>query len=75
MTLVMVMMMVVTTEAPRAGAMANRCSSRPMPMVMSTASGRDSHMGSPSPAERAMALIAPIITNSPWAKFTTSEAL
>jgi hypothetical protein len=71
----MVMMMVPTTVIPRAGAMAKRCSIIPSSMVTSTARRIAAGSGTPCPADREMALIAPSITNSPWARFTTSEAL
>ena len=71
----MVMMMVPTTVIPRAGAMAKRCSINPRIRVISTASRIATGRGRPCPADREMALMAPSITNSPWARFTTSEAL
>ena len=72
----MVMMMVPTTLMPLAGAMAKRCSIRPTTRVTSTASRMARGKGHPpAPADRAMALMAPSMTNSPWARFTTSEAL
>jgi len=43
----MVMMMVATTEAPRAGAMAKRCSIIPTSMVINTARIAASHTGRP----------------------------
>ena len=70
----MVMMMSVTTEAPRAGSTANFSSARPIATVASAASTRANRKGTPA-VIRLMAIMAPIITNSPCAKFTTSEAL
>ena len=70
----MVMMMVVTTDAPLAGSMANRSSSRPATIVSKVAALAASNNGMPA-SSNAMAIMAPSMTNSPWAKFTTSEAL
>ena len=71
----MVMMMAPTTVMPLAGAMAKRCSIRPTTRVSRTAPRMAAGSGRPLPADRAMAPMAPSITNSPWARFTTSEAL
>ena len=70
----MVMMISATTEAPRAGAMASLCRMSPTATAARIASGAAIHSGTPA-ANRKKVVMPPIITNSPWAKFTTSEAL
>lgn len=70
----MVTMMVLTTDAPAAGSMAKRSSSRPTSAVNRVAPSPASTSGKPA-FSRATVAMAPSITNSPWAKFTTSEAL
>ena len=70
----MVMMISATTEAPRAGSMANLCSASPTTTAATIARGAATHSGTPA-ANRKNVVMPPIITNSPCAKFTTSDAL
>ena len=70
----MVMMISVTTEAPRAGSTANFSSARPTAAAASTATGIASGSGSPASASDTVAM-PPIITNSPCAKLMTWLAL
>jgi len=69
-----VMMMVVTTDAPKAGSMANRSSNRPTKIVIKVAAMAASGNGKPAmaasgngkpTANKAIAVMAPSITNSP----------
>jgi hypothetical protein len=69
-----VMMIRVTAEAPRAGRIAKRCRARPTRTVTRTASSAASGSGRPA-AIRNTVTMPPSITNSPCAKFTTSEAV
>jgi hypothetical protein len=68
-----VTMISVTAEAPRAGSMARRCSS-PVATAVATAMQAASGSGTPAAATNTVTM-PPSMTNSPWAKFTTSEAL
>ena len=70
----MVMMMSETTGAPRAGSIASLLSATPMPAVTTMARTAARGRGSPA-AKPKTVIIPPSITNSPCAKFTTSEAL
>ncbi|MNT97674.1 hypothetical protein D3C72_2400490 [compost metagenome] len=70
----MVMMISDTTGAPRAGPIASLFSATPMAAV--TVMAISAASGSGRPASKANTVIMPpSMTNSPWAKFTTSEAL
>ena len=69
-----VMMMSVTTEAPRAGSTANFSSASPTAAAASTAIGIATGGGSPELASDTAAM-PPIITNSPCAKLMTWLAL
>jgi hypothetical protein len=70
----MVMMMSVTADAPRAGSIAKRCSASPTATAARMAS--TAAIGSGMPAATAKTVtIPPSMTNSPCAKFTTSDAL
>ena len=70
----MVMIMSVTTEAPRAGSTANFSSAMPTMVAAATASRMASGMGRPSATSETVAM-PPIMTNSPWAKLITWLAL
>ena len=70
----MVMMISVTAEAPRAGSIASRCSSRPTATAATIASSAASGSGTPAAAANTVTM-PPSMTNSPWAKLMTSEAL
>ena len=69
-----VMMIKVTADAPRAGSIASQYSSRPTTTAMQIAISAASGRGTPA-ADANTVTIPPSITNSPWAKFTTSDAL
>ena len=69
-----VMMIKATTDAPRAGSIAKRWISSPMTVVAITARMAAAASGSPSDV-RNHVVMPPSITNSPCAKFTTSDAL
>ena len=69
-----VMMISVTTEAPRAGSTANFSSARPTSAAATIASGIASRYGNPLAVSDTVAM-PPIITNSPWAKLITWLAL
>ena len=70
----MVMMISVTTDAPRAGSTANFSSARPTAAAASTAAGIATSTGNPAPASETVTM-PPIITNSPCAKLMTWLAL
>ena len=70
----MVMMMSETTGAPRAGSMASLFSATPTAAVSRIASSAASGRGTPAWKAKKV-IMPPSMTNSPWAKFTTSEAL
>ena len=70
----MVMMISVTADAPRAGSIASACSRRPTATAAATAMSAASGSGTPAAAANTVPM-PPIMTNSPCAKFTTSEAL
>ena len=70
----MVMMISVTAEAPRAGSIARRCSSRPTAVATTIASSAASGSGTPAAAAKNVTM-PPSMTNSPCAKLITSEAL
>ena len=70
----MVMMMSDTTGAPRAGSIASLLSATPTPAVATIAASAASGIGRPAMLAKTV-IMPPSITNSPWAKFTTSEAL
>ena len=70
----MVMMMSETTGAPRAGSMASLLSATPTAAVPAMAISAASGSGRPAMCAKTV-IMPPSITNSPWAKFTTSEAL
>ena len=70
----MVMMMRVTAEAPRAGSIASALRRRPTATAATIASSAASGSGTPAATANTVAM-PPIMTNSPCAKFTTSDAL
>ena len=69
-----VMMISVTGDAPRAGAMASRYSSNAEDDRDEDGEQRGERQRHPAAAGNTV-VIPPSITNSPWAKLTTSEAL
>jgi hypothetical protein len=70
----MVMMISVTTGAPRAGSTASFSSASPTSVAPPTAASAASGSGSPA-STNAAAAMPPIITNSPCAKLMTWLAL
>jgi len=70
----MVIMIRATALAPRAGSMAQRWSASPIAAVRTTARSAASGIGTPA-AVRNTVDMPPSITNSPWAKLMTSDAL
>ena len=70
----MVMMTSDTTGAPRAGSIASLFIATPSAAVPATAMSAASGRGAPATLAKTV-IIPPSITNSPCAKFTTSEAL
>ena len=70
----MVMMINVTGDASRAGSIASQYNSRPTMTETQTARTAASGSGTPA-AVRNTVTMPPSITNSPCAKFTTSDAL
>jgi len=71
----MVMMMRVMTDDPRAGRMVERSTSAPRRVTAATATRMATGMGRPRVVEQVMAMRAPYVTNSPWAKLTMPVAL
>jgi len=69
-----VMMMSTTALAPRAGSIAKRWSASPTITVKTIARHAANGSGTPARARNTV-VIPPSITNSPWAKLMTSEAL
>jgi hypothetical protein len=65
-----VMMIRVTTEAPRAVSTANLSSAMPTRVAATIASPIATGMGSPAATSETVAM-PPIMTNSPWAKLIT----
>ena len=70
----MVMMISATGLEPRAGSIARRCSASPTAVVSAMAMRAASGSGTPA-AARNTVVMPPSITNSPWAKLITSQAL
>ena len=70
----MVMMIRATTDAPRAGSIASLWRAIPTTTAATIAKGAAAQRGTPA-AYRKKVAMPPIITNSPCAKFTTSDAL
>jgi len=70
----MVMMIKVTAGAPRAGSIASQYSRSPTATAATTAMSAASGSGTPAAATNTVTM-PPSMTNSPCAKFTTSEAL
>ncbi len=70
----MVMMIRLTTEAPRAGWIASLFNVMPTAQAITIAATAAGSIGTPA-SSRKTVLMPPSMTNSPCEKFTTPEAL